>query len=426
MRYLSQPILDFCVISLICVFSILFLTFSPLLSIEKQESQVTFNNQYPIVLVHGFIGWGPEEMGGYRYWGGFYDLEEYLEKLGFEVYTVSIGPVSSNWERSVELYHQLKGGQVDYGKHHAEHWGVIQKPKEKNYVGLYPLWDENHPVHLVGHSMGGQTIRMLLYQLTNTFNTDSTETVLEENPLLGEIHERWINSITSIATPHNGTTLSDIVTNTFPFLKNSIGLAAVVGTQFYDFDLQHWGFYRKEGESWRKYFRRMRKHPAWGTQNISAWDLSLEGAQQLNTFLRADPNVYYFSYVLSSTHLNPISRRHVPDKGMSVILRIRARRIGKKIVYWDNGTPTDSTWFENDGVVNTISQRGPTTGLNGPDPIVEYKEDEPLIPGQWYTFGPYKMDHWYVVGQGIMSEQERQNLYNLYKEHCKLLRTLPE
>ncbi len=26
-------------------------------------------NPYPIVLVHGFIGWGPQEMGGYHYWG---------------------------------------------------------------------------------------------------------------------------------------------------------------------------------------------------------------------------------------------------------------------------------------------------------------------------------------------------------------------
>ena len=33
-------------------------------------------NNYPIVLIHGFIGWGPEEMGGYNYWGGNYDYVE--------------------------------------------------------------------------------------------------------------------------------------------------------------------------------------------------------------------------------------------------------------------------------------------------------------------------------------------------------------
>jgi triacylglycerol esterase/lipase EstA (alpha/beta hydrolase family) len=30
---------------------------------------VTAQNNYPIVLIHGFMGWGPNEMGGYRYWG---------------------------------------------------------------------------------------------------------------------------------------------------------------------------------------------------------------------------------------------------------------------------------------------------------------------------------------------------------------------
>jgi triacylglycerol esterase/lipase EstA (alpha/beta hydrolase family) len=31
---------------------------------------ITAQNNYPIVLIHGFMGWGPNEMGGYRYWGG--------------------------------------------------------------------------------------------------------------------------------------------------------------------------------------------------------------------------------------------------------------------------------------------------------------------------------------------------------------------
>ena len=37
-------------------------------------------NNYPIVFIHGFMGWGPKEMGNYSYWGGknnyIKDLEE--------------------------------------------------------------------------------------------------------------------------------------------------------------------------------------------------------------------------------------------------------------------------------------------------------------------------------------------------------------
>ena len=79
-------------------------------------SSIEANNNYPIILIHGFIGWGSEEMGGYNYWGGNYDYVEYLDSLGYEVYNVSVGPISSNWDCAVEAYYQIKGGQVDYGK----------------------------------------------------------------------------------------------------------------------------------------------------------------------------------------------------------------------------------------------------------------------------------------------------------------------
>jgi triacylglycerol lipase len=382
-------------------------------------------NRYPIVLIHGFIGWGPEEMGGYRYWGGSFNLEQELREEGYTVYTVSVGPVSSNWDRAVEVFYQLKGGQVDYGEAHAREFGIIRKPPGKVYPGLYPEWDAEHPVHLIGHSMGGQTARMLLYLLSQVFYADSAGTVPEESLLLGQAQEGWIASVTSIATPHNGTTLTNIVTRSVPFLQYFIGLAAVVGNRFYDFDLQQWGFSRQPEESWVSYYRRMREHPAWNTTNISAWDLSLEGARQLNTLLPADPDVYYFAFVLSATHLDSATGRHVPDDGMSLILQAKARLIGSQTAYWADGTPTDSTWFENDGVVNTVSQYGPTTGLNGPDPIAEFRPNEPLIPGQWYTFGPLKMDHWRVVGHGVSDREEWEPIYRLYADHCRRLWNLP-
>lgn len=383
-------------------------------------------NTYPVVLVHGFMGWGPEEMGGYRYWGGFFDLEAYLEMLGYQVFTVSIGPVSSNWERAVETYYQLKGGQVDYGKGHSEKWGVVQRPKEKFYEGLYPEWDADHPVHIIGHSMGGQTARMLLHLLSNVFYSDSSRNVPEDSNLLGQSHHGWMTSITTIATPHNGATLSDIRLERHPFLKYVIGIAGLVETDFYDLDLEQWGFRREEDEPWWDYYRRMWDHPAWKTQNISAWDVSLEGARELNTILRADPTVYYFSFVTSCTVLDSATGYHVPDENMGFILRNTGRLLGMETVEWGDGRVTDSTWFENDGVVNTVSQYGPTTGRSRPDPIVEYEPEKPLKPGRWYVFGPYRMDHWYILGHFIMDDAQQTEIAELFRDHCKLLGTLPE
>jgi len=382
-------------------------------------------NKYPVILIHGYIGWGQEEMGGYNYWGGFNNLEKELRDQGYEVYSVSVGPVSSNWERAIEAYYQIKGGQIDYGEAHSDLYGVTRKPVGKVYEGLYPQWDKDHPVHLIGHSMGGQTARMLLYQLKESFYIDDEAIVKEESNLLGSNSVNWIASITSIATPHNGTTLTEIVNRTIPFIQNFIGIAAAVGTDFYNFDLQHWGFDRGKDETWTSYFQRMREHPAWNTKNICAWDLSLEGARQLNTLLIADPEVYYFSFICSTTKPDDDKKTYIPVSGTSIVLRSRARLLGFTEAYWADGTKTDSTWFNNDGVVNTVSQFGPTTGLSGEDAIGVYKSGDLLIPGQWYSIGPLDYDHWKIIGHGVLNKAEIAEINKLYSDHLAVLMSLP-
>ena len=141
-------------------------------------------NTYPIILIHGFLGWGRNEMAGYYYWGGKTDLEAELKSSGYEVYTVSVGPISPNWDRAIEAFYQIKGGQVDYGNEKAEQHGIIQRPSGKNYTGLYPQWDEKHPVHLIGHSQGGSTAKMLEVLLKKSI---SERVKLKENNLTLDI-----------------------------------------------------------------------------------------------------------------------------------------------------------------------------------------------------------------------------------------------
>ena len=382
-------------------------------------------NKYPIVLIHGFFGWGNDEMGEYRYWGGKKDMQKILEENGFEVINVSVGPISSNWDRAIEVYHQLKGGQVDYGANHSKKYGLIQKPSDKIYKGLYPKWGSNNPIHLVGHSMGGQTARMLQYLLENEFYVNDSLNLREESVLLGDSKKGWISSITSLATPHDGSTLADIVTKTFPFIQYFIGLAGVVGTNFYDFDLSQWDINRKSNENWYKYVQRMRNHEAWNTKNISSWDLSLDGAAEINSFLNASPDVYYFSYSFSATKKDELTGYHIPNKDVFLLIRSRAKLLGSRIVFTSNGSETDSTWWENDGIVNSRSMKGPTTGQNGADPITKYLPSEPLMQGQWYTFEPIKLDHYQSVGH-MLPNEKREMLDSIYINHAQLLWSLPK
>ena len=382
-------------------------------------------NNYPIVLLHGFMGWGANEMGEYNYWGGHKDFIQEIEENGNIVFELSIGPVSSNWDRAVEAYYQLKGGQVDYGRSHSKKYNINQKPIGKVYKGVYPQWDENNPVHIIGHSMGGQTARMLQYLLSQEFYWDEKTEKKEDSFLLGNSQNNWIKSITSISTPHDGTTLTEIVTKTIPFIQYFVGVAGVIGTEFYDFDLAHWGFKIKKEESWSNYLKRMKRHEAWDTKNISSWDLSLDGARELNGFLQASPDVYYFSIVTSTTKKRSSGLNHDPVEGTSILIRTRSKLLGSRSGYWSDGSKTDSLWFENDGVVNTISMYAPSTGVNGADPLLEYDNRDLLIPGLWYWKKLSGIDHWSIIGHLGNAERVTKAKDNLI-DHIELLRSLPQ
>ena len=76
----------------------------------------------PVVFVHGLMGWG--ERAGLNsvlpYWGMTTgSLTAYLNSLGYETYSATVGPISSAWDRACELYAQLTGTTVDYGAAHA-------------------------------------------------------------------------------------------------------------------------------------------------------------------------------------------------------------------------------------------------------------------------------------------------------------------
>ena len=387
---------------------------------------VSCQNNFPIVLIHGFMGWGPEEMGDYNYWGGKNSYVKMLQNEGFSIIEVSVGPLSSNWERAVEVYYQLKGGQVDYGKFHSQKYGIIQKPPNKVYSDpLYKEWNENNPIHLVGHSMGAQTARMLNYLLENVFYEDDGNNIMEKSTLLKIKQTKMIKSITSISTPHDGTTLSEIITKTIPFVQYFIGFAGLIdGNNFYNFDLEQWGFYRFKNERWSSYLNRLRRHKAFKTKNISSWDLSLSGSKMLNSVLVASPDIYYFSLVTSTTFTKENSKIHIPSKGTSLITRSRAKLIGSRSGFWDDGLSTDSSWFENDGVVNSISMYGPTTGINGPDPIIKYDKDDILIPGQWYWQKLDGMDHWNIIGH-LCNDRRYKVSKEYFLKQSEILRSLP-
>ena len=89
-----------------------------------------------------------------------YNVKEKLTEQGYRVHEANVGAFSSNYDRAVELYYYIKGGRVvDYGAAHAAKYG--HNRYGRTYKGIIPDWEPGKKVHLVGHSMGGQTIRLM-------------------------------------------------------------------------------------------------------------------------------------------------------------------------------------------------------------------------------------------------------------------------
>jgi len=381
-------------------------------------------NHYPIILVHGFLGFGREEMFGFKYWGGFSDLEKELRQAGYETYTAAVGPVSSIWDRACELYACIKGGRVDYGEAHSSRFGHDRYGR--SYPGLYPEWGEVdsktgkvRKVHIIGHSLGGPTGRALIQLLEK----GSPLPGQGDHPLF-QGGKSWVCSLTTISSPHDGTTFAyrynwdqSLIKPAFTFL---ISLSSSSPELYYDFKLDQWGLARRSGEDFHSYRDRVVSSDIWTRSKDTAyWDGSPEGALELNGWVQAQAPVYYFSWATEATYRDPLSGTQVPEIGVPGSLASIARFMGSYSREDEPDLPIDSSWWQNDGIVNTSSMDGPTLGAA--DKVQRFS-GKPL-PGQWNYMGLLEsVDHLDIIGIPAADKE----LKDWYHSQAALLASLPD
>ncbi|MFZ5595819.1 MAG: esterase/lipase family protein [Bacillota bacterium] len=360
-------------------------------------------NDYPIVFVHGFMGWGRGEFLGYNYWGGMYDIQEDLNKQGYKAYTAAVGPLSSNWDRVCELYAYIKGGTVDYGKVHSEKYGHSRYGR--TYPGVYKDWgtlegDANNnesgeirKIHLVGHSMGGVDIRLLTQLLAHGSVEEINGTDPEELSPLFKGGKNWVSSVTTIASPHNVSDISNWMNE--PTGKQMLwAVAALSGAALknmvYDFKLDQWGIKRQPGESFNEYYDRVAKSNIWKDKDTIVSDFTPEYVRKFNSWVKAQPDVYYFSWSTEATYTDRSTGHELPEITMCPIWMPSSVNIGSY-----TSDEADKTWWQNDGMCSTVSESGPKMGSS--DVIVEF-DGTPRI-GVWNHMGILEhFDHTDIVG----------------------------
>ncbi|WP_053234641.1 esterase/lipase family protein [Sandaracinus amylolyticus] len=387
----------------------------------------------PVVLLHGFFGWGRDELLGWKHFGGTRDLEAELRAEGFDTVTVAVGPLSSNWDRAAEMYAQLVGGTVDYGVAHSREHRHARFGR--TYDALLPGLGEVGPdgdvqrVNVIAHSQGSQTARVLIALLADGDGAERAACPAGEcpdgepplSPLFAGGGPQWVHGVATLSGANDGSTLAHALQNDLNPNGLIAGLAVAVNTLgasgLYDFKLDQFGLApRAASEPLTAYFERI-THTMLDADNLDTafYDLSLDGAAELNRWARARPDVVYFSWSNHTSLPIPLAGHHRPMSETNLFLWGFTAFMGN---YQVAGVDARSLW-ENDGIVNTLAMDGPHAAST--DVVARF--DGTIRSGVWQLVERRRgWDHWDMLGLLDLRHDFSQTR-GLYVDAARLLRS---
>ena len=350
-----------------------------------------WKTNYTYVFVHGRSGWGSydEVYKLVPYWGILGgDLMEYLTTKGFHTYAASVAPTDSAWDRACELYAQLTGARVDYGKAHCERCGHARFGEDFSGRALIPAFSAKHKINLLGHSFGGATVRTFAAIMANGSAEEKKATPKGElSPYFAGGKADWIYSLTTLAAPHNGTTAY---------------------------------CYEGDPEEERSLLQKLmgkfktQKEPDRIESDSADYDMVIDNALALNKTLPISKNTYYFSFACSSTKKQADGTYVAINSKTEPMFRSSANRLGKLKGVTEGGAVYDESWRENDGLVNTISAKAPFG-----QPQQEYNSEN--VPrGVWNVMPVVSGDHMSLEG-GFMHAVD---IKPFYLEHLNRINSL--
>lgn len=108
-----------------------------------------------------------------------------------DIVNVNPSPTGSLHDRACQIFYELYGGTIDYGKEHSEFHGHERYGRTFTR-GKIVNWSADNPVVIIGHSLGGSTAWVLHnYLATGKFSGINTSS-------------DWVSGIVCVSAPLNG------------------------------------------------------------------------------------------------------------------------------------------------------------------------------------------------------------------------------
>ena len=398
-------------------------------------------NNYPIILIHGLLGWGEQDgltkTGVFPYWGwGQRSIDKHIrKKYGTEVFCPSLGPFNSAWDRACIFWAYLFGGTVDFGKVHSEKFGHARYGKTFEHGVLEDLGqtEAHKKINIMGHSFGGPTVKEIQNLFIQGCKEEVEGTPEEElSDLFKGGHGNLLHSVTTLSGVNNGTAFASMFEDKgmTVITTGAIALATMLektpAMKMYNFGLQQWGL-----DTWPEDIKGCQfQAPLSRKDVIKAYDankgmdaisheMQIEVIQdEINPSQTMSNDIYYFAHRAYKTHSNGHGGQR-PDIFMNPVCLVpgifTGTWTGPRVEKFHlKGNPD---WEKNDGYVNYIGTSAP---LNQPHEAGDWQTE--FKPGIWYNMEPLWGDH---VFWNAMSGHTK-DIMEFYDQCVETMRSLPD
>lgn len=397
-------------------------------------------NLYPVILVPGVVGYGEETLihNVFPYFGlTSTSYEKVIKSMGMECHTPTFEILSGTWDRACELWAQIVGGTVDYGKAHSAKYGHPRfgKTYKKAMIpNLGQLDADGNPVKmtLIAHGFGAPVARLLIELLTNGSDEEKAAAAGEKvSPLFQGGYGAVIHCLVSIAGINDGASIFEALEGKFPGAKKIMTKGAIAYDEvkyFFDeadpyFDevnqrlSQHHmraNIVPQEGKKFGKVvFDEDAIYRYLNKEDNVFFDAGPVGMARLNQKIKSNLDIYYLC-ISGEVTKDFFNKFTIPTLKAGITLPIAAL-----IAFYENYLPeapvVTAKSHANDGIVNTEAAFPPVS-----DDATAFRSVDRCQPGVWYQMPVEERNHFSFMGLFKRPDKYRNEIYDLMKIVCNL------